>query len=168
MARRCTVCEHPKVEEINTQLAIESNSNRKIAAQYQLSMASIRRHRMRHLPKEIMKAQRAQESLNADAIWRQLQTVNTTTLDILREARDRGDHDLALRAIARAERQIELIMKLLGELDTSPQVNLTIVNSQQWINVRTALLAALQPYPDARVAAARALQQVGDGEHAAY
>lgn len=98
--------------------------------------------------------------MNADAIWKQLQVINTTTLNILKSARDKGDHDLALRAIARAEKQAELIMKLLGELDESPQVNLTIVNSQQWIDMRTVLLAALQPYPDARVAVAKALQQV--------
>lgn len=101
-----------------------------------------------------------QEGLNADAIWKQLQIINTTTLNILKSARDKGDNDLALRAIARAEKQAELIMKLLGELDETPQINLTIVNSQQWIDMRTVLLAALLPYPDARVAVAQALQQV--------
>lgn len=160
MPRACTVCQHPKVAEINAQLAIEANSNQRIANQYRLKEGAVRRHRLNHLPKEVIKARQVQEGLNADAIWKQLQVINTTTLNILKSARDKGDHDLALRAIARAEKQAELIMKLLGELDESPQVNLTIVNSQQWIDMRTVLLAALQPYPDARVAVAQALQQV--------
>jgi hypothetical protein len=98
--------------------------------------------------------------LNADAIWKQLQLINTATLNILKAAREKGEHDVALRAIARAEKQAELIMKLLGELDESPQISVTVVNSQQWIDMRTVILTALRPYPDARVAVANALQEI--------
>lgn len=91
MSRSCTVCEHPKVGEINAQLAIESNSNRRIASQYRLGEAAIRRHRANHLPKAVVKARQVQEGLNADAIWKQLQVINTTTLNILKSARDKGD-----------------------------------------------------------------------------
>ena len=161
MSRACTVCEHPKVNEINSQLAIEANSNRRIADQYGLKEGAVRRHRLNHLPKEVIKARQVQEGLNADAIWKQLQQINLATLHILKAARDKNDHELALKAIARAEKQAELIMKLLGELDESPHVNVTVVNSPQWVNIRTVLLQALAPHPDARIAVAQALQQIG-------
>jgi hypothetical protein len=162
MPRACTVCEHPKVNEINQQLAIEANSNRKIAEQYGLKEGAVRRHRLNHLPKEVIKARQVQEGLNADAIWKQLQQINMATLHILKTARDENDHDLALKAIARAEKQAELIMKLLGELDESPQINVNValVNTPQWVSIRTLLLQVLTPYPDARIAVAQALQQV--------
>lgn len=162
MPRQCTVCAHPKVNEINLQLAIETNSNRRIAEQYRLKEGAVYRHRLNHLPKEVVKARQVQEGLNADAIWKQLQQINITTLNILKEARDKKDHELALKAIARAEKQAELIMKLLGELDESPNVNVNValVSSPQWVSIRTVLLQSLLPYPDARAAVAGALQEV--------
>jgi hypothetical protein len=163
MPRACTVCAHPKVGEINLQLAIEANPNRQIASQYGLNEAAVRRHRANHLPKEVVKARQVQEGLNADAIWKQLQSINITTLNILKDAREKQDHDLALRAIARAEKQAELIMRLLGELDESPKlnVNVALVSTPQWVTIRTMLVQALLPYPEARAAVAKALQDLG-------
>jgi hypothetical protein len=160
MPRSCTVCLHPQLHDINVQLAIEANSNRQIASQFGLNEAAIRRHRANHLPREVVKARQVQEGLSADAIWKQLHNINTVTLNIIKSGWDRGDYELVLRAISRIERQSELIMKLLGELNETPQVNVMVVNSPQWVNIRTTLLQALRPYPDARAAVAKALQKI--------
>ena len=45
---------------------------------------------------------------------------------------------------------IELLAKLTGELDDKPEVN--IVLSPQWLTIRGAILEALEPFPEARVA----------------
>lgn len=157
---KCTVCAHPRVNEINVALAVETVSMRSLATQYDLHEAAIRRHKKNHLPKEMVKARQVQEGLNADDVWKQLKNVNTVTLHILREAREQRDNDMALKAVARVERQAELIMKLLGELDESPKVNMLVVNSPQWVQIRSVLVNALQPYPEARIAVAAALEQV--------
>ena len=53
------------------------------------------------------------------------------------------------------QKQIELQAKLIGELDDRPQVNLLV--APQWLELRVQILAALQPYPEARLAVAEAL-----------
>ncbi len=52
-------------------------------------------------------------------------------------------------------RIVELTAKLVGELDERPQVNVLL--APEWLAVRAALLAALRPYPEARVAVAARL-----------
>ena len=82
----------------------------------------------------------------------QLKAINEASLAILSEARGRGDADTTLKAVDRIQRQIELQAKLIGELDERPQVNVLV--APEWLTVRSALLEALGPYPEARQAVA--------------
>jgi hypothetical protein len=84
-----------------------------------------------------------------------LRAINDETRTILREARAVKANGLALQAIARLERQIEVQARLLGQLQDGPTVNLIV--SQEWLTVRGALLEALAPYPEARAAVAARL-----------
>jgi hypothetical protein len=77
------------------------------------------------------------------------------TLTVLNDARLAGQPDLVLRAADRVQRQLELQAKLLGELDERPRLN--VILTPEWLSARTALLAALAPYPEARVAVAERL-----------
>jgi hypothetical protein len=45
-----------------------------------------------------------------------------------------------------------------GELQTQPTFN--IIMAPEWVEVRTVVLQALDPYPDARLAVAGALKKV--------
>jgi len=80
----------------------------------------------------------------------------------IREHLDRADNTdnwQAIRAFhAEARRDLELLAKLLGELEQEGTVNITL--SPEWIQLRTTVLQALGPYPAARVAVYDAL---GDG-----
>ena len=69
---------------------------------------------------------------------------------------DHGDFRTELAGIGQARACLELLAKLLGELDERPQVN--VVLSAEWISVRAVLLSALAPFPDARAAVAARLQ----------
>jgi hypothetical protein len=91
----------------------------------------------------------------------QLKAINGATLAVLKEARALGDHDMVLKAVDRAHRQIELQAKLLGDLDERPQINLLV--SPQWLEIRGQLMDALQPYPTARVAVASRLLELESG-----
>jgi hypothetical protein len=77
---------------------------------------------------------------------------------LLVETKYADPRDLVLKAYDRLQGQLELIAKLIGELDERPQVNVLV--NPQWITVRTALLSALAPYPEARSAVATALLAV--------
>jgi hypothetical protein len=93
-----------------------------------------------------------------------LRAINGVSLSILDEARRSNNPTIALKAIDRVQRQIELQAKLLGELDERPQVNVLL--APEWLTVRTALLGALGPYPEGRAAvAAQLLALEGSNGH---
>ena len=154
MPRTCTVCHHTQRAEIDAAL-VAGASYRNIAEQFSLSLAALARHRSEHIPAAISQSQEAREEAQALDVVKQLKAINGASLAILAEARTSGNAETALKAIDRIHRQIELQAKLLGDLDERPQVNILI--APEWLAVRTALLAALLPYGEARAAAASAL-----------
>jgi hypothetical protein len=86
-----------------------------------------------------------------------LHTIRTETMAVLREARASGANEQALKAIARLERQIELAGRLAGELQDAPSVNIQM--SPEWIQIRAALLKALEPHPAAKSAVVEVLKR---------
>ncbi len=60
MSRQCTVCTNPKRKAIDKAL-LQGESNRRIAAQFELAATSIRRHKGEHLPLSLVTAERAQQ-----------------------------------------------------------------------------------------------------------
>jgi len=74
------------------------------------------------------------------------------------------DHRIALSSLGELRKQTELYSELTGELDRSTHIELR--TSPDWINVRDILFTALKPYPEARIAVAKALLAQGMGEQA--
>ncbi len=154
MPRTCTVCAHPQRHAIEKAL-VGGTPNRRIATQHGLSEAAVRRHADAHLPVALVQAQEAQEVAQALDVLQQLRTINGAALTVLRDARTASDGELALKAIDRILKQIELQAKLLGELDERPVVNVLI--SPEWLALRGRIVATLGAFPDARVALAEVL-----------
>ena len=156
MPRPCTICHHPQREAIE-QTLLTSASYRDIALQFGVSHMAVSRHKQDHLPQHLCQAHAAQEVSQADTLLAQLQTLTGETQAILREARTGAtkDPELALKAIARLEKQLELQARLLGELKDGTTVNLLVLPA--WQELRTTILLALVPYPEARAAVATAL-----------
>ncbi len=63
--------------------------------------------------------------------------------------------ELVLKTAQQLTGQTQLLAKLLGQLDDRPQINLLM--APEWLQVRTALLMALAPHPEARRAVTAAL-----------
>ena len=157
MPRKCTVCEHEKVEEIN-RLLLEGVSLRDLAGRYSVSKTALHRHKQDHLPAKLVKAQEAREIAKADSLLDQVTELRDKALSILTKAEKAGDLRTALQGIKEARGCLELLAKLQGELQEQTTVNILI--NPQWITLRTAILQALDPYPEARLAVAQALQEV--------
>lgn len=152
MPRTCTVCTHPEREAIDRAL-VAGESTGQLAGRYRtIDERAIRRHRSNHLPAKLVRAQDAQEVAEADDLLIQVRDLQTRTLAILESAEASREHRTALSAIREARSNLELLAKLLGELDDSPTVNVLI--SPQWIQLRTVLLEVLTSYPEARSAVA--------------
>lgn len=69
--------------------------------------------------------------------------------------------DLVLKTAHRLQGQMELLSKLLGQLNDGNTVNVTV--SADWVLIRSELMGALQPYPDAAQAVASRLQVIEGG-----
>ncbi len=156
MPRYCTICLHPEREETNAAL-VADEPYRTIADRWSVSKTALIRHKEGHIPAHLAKAQEAAEVVQADSLLDRLLSLNAETMAILKEARAGRikDNELALKAIARAEKQLELQGKLLGELNEAPTVNLLAV--PEWFSLRSTIIAALEPYPEAKQAVVRAL-----------
>jgi hypothetical protein len=126
-----------------------------------VSKTSLLRHKADHLPARLVEAAAAAAVAEGDTLLDRLKHLSAETAAILSEARTEGskDNHLALKAIGRAERQLELMRRLLGEFQAGGSVNLE--GSLEWQELRTAILLALEPFPDARLAVARAVKNVG-------
>jgi hypothetical protein len=140
-----------------------SVSYRLISSQFGVGHKSVERHvNDGHVTQVIQQSYAAREEARGLDVVNQLVYINSVTLDILKEARDNKKNGMALFAVDRIIKQLELQAKLLGDIDT-PQVNIILM--PEWVNIRTTIVKALIPYPDARIAVASALVQM-EGEHA--
>lgn len=77
------------------------------------------------------------------------------------ETKHADPRELVLKTAGRLQPQIELLAKLIGELDERLQVNILV--SAEWVQIRTAMLEALAPYSDARAAVAGRLTELEAG-----
>lgn len=159
MARKCTVCEHIKVRDIDS-LIIKGMGLRKIAERYSLSTTSIHRHK-KHLNGTLIKAQEAREISHADNLINQVKDLQAKALLILDKAEEVEDYRACTSAINEARKCLELLGKLAGELQDRQTVNLVI--SPQWIELRTTIVSALESYPEAKTSVLRALEMETHG-----
>jgi hypothetical protein len=158
--RTCTICEHPEREAIDRALVGET-SNLSVSALYGVSESAIRRHKANHLPAKLVMAEKAAEVVQADNLLEQVRDLQQSTLNILAGAEQAKQYRTALGAIREARGNLELLAKLLGELDEGPTVNVLI--SPEWLELRAVIVGALEPYSEARGAVLRAIEGASNG-----
>jgi transposase-like protein len=154
MPRRCSVCDHPERQKVDEAL-VTGAPYRSIAKRFALSDSAMYRHKAEHLPARLAKAREAAEVAQADDLLAQVRDLQDRALAILDRAERAGEFRTALSAIREARGNLELLAKLLGDLDERPQVNVLIAQEAQ-----TTIIAALAPYPAAKQAVADALGEL--------
>ncbi len=157
MPRVCTVCTHSQRAAIDAAL-VAGESFRYVAERFGTSATALFRHKAEHIPASLTKAQEVEEVAQADDLLSQVRDLQAAALRILKTAEQAGDLKIALGAIREARGNLELLAKLLGELDERPTVNVLI--APEWHRMRTVLVEVLGPYPDAKVAVAGALARL--------
>jgi hypothetical protein len=121
----------------------------------------VQRHEENHVPATLAKAKEAEEVAHADDLLADVRSLHHRTLAILEAAELSSEHRTALAAIREARSNLELLAKLLGELDERPVVNLNV--SSEWLELRAVIVGALEPYRDARESVLRAIEGGGNG-----
>ena len=157
MPRTCTVCAHPERPAIDAAL-VAGEPYRGIAQRFAASPDAVLRHKA-HVPAALARAQDAAAVAHADGLLGQVRDLQARTLAILAAAEWAGELRTALAAIGQARGNLELLAEMEGELDRRATVNVLV--APEWVAVRSALLEALQPYPDARQAVAGRLAALG-------
>lgn len=159
MSRVCTVCTHADLQEINRQLVC-GEPIADVARKYALSWDAVDRHRKNHLPDALVASPSAEEVTQADNLLAQIEQYKTEINEMKDEARAGGNLDLALKAIDRALKAIELQSKVQGLIDKQPQVNVAVCldNAPEWLELRTLIVTALKEYPVALEAVRHAIQ----------
>jgi hypothetical protein len=160
MARACTVCTHPESFAINEALVITRAPYRDIARQFGLSKDAVMRHR-EHIPKLLARAAEGMAVAEAGTLLERIEALHSRTLTILEELEDTQNYSARLGAIREARANLEVIGEVTKELNRNPTLNLHL--STEWIELRTAILVALEPHPDARESFLRALESVSNG-----
>ena len=116
MPRRCSVCKHDNLAEINSALA-SNEPLRTIADRWSVSKTDLMRHRNQHLPVSAIKAKEAEEVTSTDDLINQVRDLQKHALTTLDQSEEAKELSLALRAIREARENLELSAKLLDELD---------------------------------------------------
>ena len=156
MGRTCTVCAHKDLDEIN-RLLLCSDSYRDIARQFGLSKDALARHKESHIPATLVKAEDIKEIAKAGNLLDDIQGLREKSTKILERAEQAGDLKTALLGIREARSCLELLAKVEGQLRDGPQI--TIINNPEWVELRTLVINALEPYPEAREAVVLAIRK---------
>lgn len=154
MPRVCTICKHSKRDEIESSLIMQEPL-RNIAKHFKVSLAALSRHESGHLPQHLLKAEDAKQERSAKNLLEQLDNLHTRTLSLLESAEKEGSRNDALKAIHQARENIKLMAQIVGELPVEGTVNVHL--SAQWLELRTVIITALLPHPEARQAVLKAL-----------
>lgn len=154
----CTVCSSPSRPDIDRAL-VAGAVLRSVAQQHGLTVWSVKRHRDAHLPAALCQAQEAAELAEADSLLRQVKGLQAKTLQTLLDAEKKGDHRTVLMAVREARGNLELLAKLLGELQQEGTINLVV--APEWVRLRGVIVLALAQYPDAQAALVAALEEEG-------
>jgi hypothetical protein len=164
MPRRCTVCAHPDAILINEAIIRIGEhgklSNRAITRQYDLSKDAVRRHR-EHIPEMLARASRAEEIARADSLLDRLEDLQRRTEGVLDEVEGTENYGAILSAIREMRRNLEVIGEVTKELNRAPALNLTL--NPEYIELRTAILAAVVPHPEAAASISRAMLELENG-----
>ena len=134
---------------------------RHIASRHHVSTGALQRHSREHLPALLVKAYEAIERDDAEDLSGEVIKVKEDVHRLKEKAEDEGDIRAALLACDKALKALELQAKVEQLIQTSPTFNLHL--NTEWIALRTTIVRALEPYPEARESFLKALTSVSNG-----
>ena len=126
MARQCSICTHPERAEIDEAIVTRTGSLRKISKDFGVSETSLHRHAKNHITESLTKAGQA-KAIQATDLFEKLEAWEQEVQLIFQEAKKSGNANVALLAIDRGSKLIELFAKLKGLLkDVEVNVNIDL------------------------------------------
>jgi hypothetical protein len=158
--RRCTVCFHEGRDEIDRQLSGGSAISA-IGAEWGVSTDALKRHKANHLLPEMREKLVEDPDLRDVDVLAEMKGLYARMKGHLKRVEETNNWQAIKAFHSEARADLELLAKLIGQLDERPVVNLSI--SPEWLEMRAAIVVALEPYSEARDAVLRAIAGAGDG-----
>lgn len=162
--KHCRCCDHPDVAGID-QAILNGGSLRNIGKQFGISYASVRRHKLNHLPSEAQQRAAAAaleaEGLSGSSLVGRVVGLLQAAEEILTRARNSGNDAMVLAAVKEATRTAVALGKLQGDISTAPNVSITY--APVMIELQTIVMQALAPFDDAKRAVVAALTRLSGG-----
>lgn len=150
MAKPCAFCIHKDRGKLEKALLERKKTQEEIASIIGVSRSRISEHLSKHLKKDVREAIAKKEGIESGLnTAKQLLEINKVARLIIRDALQERDGRLALRAVERVEKQLELQGKLLGDIPTG--TNIQIIQSPQFVEFKTLILGVLDDYPEVKV-----------------
>jgi hypothetical protein len=154
--RKCSICSHPRKLAINREI-VRGNSESKIADQFDVSKSALGRHRRGgHLDAQLKRAAE-REALDADSLLEDLITLRAAAVGLMNKAEKAGSFAGAASALNAAHRVTETMAKMIDALAPAATVNVLQIEGSSWVELRSKILTALEPYPEAQHAVLEAL-----------
>ena len=169
--KACTICQHEKRHLLELGL-VHRVPARVLAARFGVSKDALHRHRRNHLSPQhaaaLLAAQKptevdleALQASESEGLLAQLVAQRARLQTYAEQALELGDTKAAVAVERGVIANLELVAKLLGQLVTRHEVRSTsILVSHDYLQLRSVLVKALQPFPDAARAVGAALHRL--------
>lgn len=166
----CTICEHPNRAEIELALA-NAVPCRIIAKRFECHKDAAWRHGNKHMDAELkarLKTSGQDQPVDlerlriteSEGLLQHLVAVRGRLYRALDNAEVIGIPADVAKVAGPLHKNLELTGKLLGDLKTGSTTNNVLILSPQYHELRTGLVQALSPFPEARVAVVALLQRL--------
>lgn len=112
--QRCNICQHEQAKQINEAI-IQGRTLRSIAADYQVHISSLSRHKP-HIADKIRTYSTLTEAQEGASIMQQVSSLLQRADSLLSQAEDSQDVKTALLGVRECRSTLELMAKISGEL----------------------------------------------------
>ena len=147
MTNVCKICTHPKVREINKRL-VEGGIVRQLAKEFDVSLNSLYRHKLEHLPKKLIQAfkssfikhnnslvERAEEIQNEEIqhgfdLQEGFMFVKDQTLELYELNKKKGFNALALKCLDSLRQTYGMIISILDKIAAQKELELAILKEK--------------------------------------
>ena len=163
MPAKCSCCHHPDRERLDADL-IEGRSLARIAQDYGVSASAAHRHKKHHITqpmKAALEARHESQVAYGSNLLRRLESLEARAQGLLVRAEQQGSLTGALSAIRETRECLRIIGQVTKEISSGPTLNV-FIRSDEWQHLKTTIITALLPFPDATQAVKAALQVLAE------
>jgi hypothetical protein len=129
------------------------------AARVGCTRQSVDRHIKGHLPDALLAASDIATVADGDSLLSELKKVRERTFSLLDKAENAADtraYGPPSGYLREIRAQLQLLAELEGRIASQPTINIAV--SAEWIELRTVIISALDPYPQAKEAMIHAIR----------